>query len=361
MRMADEWFVSVQEKEYGPVDLDTLLEWKAEGRLLPENPVRKEGEITWSSAATIPDLFAPAAVVSSRPDQPFRRRTFSEILADTFRIYRKGFPQFFLLALLVGVPSLGLKLSLAFVSYREGEAITSTTRIASILAVVMLTAVIVAWPIFVGGLQFAAADIAAGRSIRFADLLRRTINFWPRIGRLCLFVYGSYIFWTLLPILVITALASAGTVIMLLLALLALASQVYVAGRLFINFMFWQQACTIGQLESVDALRESKELARSRTELPRLQRPLYRGAIIASLWLVVLLMFSTAIQLPFMLVRFSGITNFEEAYALMQNMINASTPDAMTIATYALSSLVHAVLRPLLGIAFVVLYFDAKA
>jgi hypothetical protein len=33
----------------------------------------------------------------------------------------------------------------------------------------------------------------------------------------------------------------------------------------------------------------------------------------------------------------------------------------MTIATYALSSLVHAVLRPLLGIAFVVLYFDAKA
>src|SRR4051812_5167328 len=259
MRMADEWFVSVQEKEYGPVDLDTLLEWKAEGRLLPENPVRKEGEVTWSTAATIPDLFKPATAPASQSDTPFRRRTFSQIIAESFQIYRKGFVQFFLLALLVGIPSLGLKLSLAFVSYREGEAITPTTRIASILAVVMLTGVMVAWPIFVGGLQFATAEIASGRSVRFGDLLRRTINFWPRIARLCLFVYGSYIFWTLLPLLVIATFAAAANVLTLLLALFALAFQVYMAGRLFINFMFWQQACTIGQLESVDALRESKE------------------------------------------------------------------------------------------------------
>jgi hypothetical protein len=33
----------------------------------------------------------------------------------------------------------------------------------------------------------------------------------------------------------------------------------------------------------------------------------------------------------------------------------------MTIVSYALSSLVQTALRPLLGIAFVLLYFDAKS
>ena len=33
----------------------------------------------------------------------------------------------------------------------------------------------------------------------------------------------------------------------------------------------------------------------------------------------------------------------------------------MMIASYAFSSLIHALLRPLLGIAFVILYFDAKS
>ncbi len=31
--MAEEWIVRVQGKEYGPADIDTLLEWKKEGRL----------------------------------------------------------------------------------------------------------------------------------------------------------------------------------------------------------------------------------------------------------------------------------------------------------------------------------------
>jgi len=45
----------------------------------------------------------------------------------------------------------------------------------------------------------------------------------------------------------------------------------------------------------------------------------------------------------------------------MMQLAQAPTPDAMTIASTVLSSLVHTILRPLLGIAFVMLYFDAKA
>jgi hypothetical protein len=358
--MPEEWFVRVQEKEYGPVDLETLKEWKAEGRLLPGNPVRRRDEENWSTAAAIPDLFE-SEVSAPSPEEPYRRRTFNQIIAEAFQIYRRGFPQFCGLALLVSLPSLAFKLSLSFVNYREGEVITTTTRVASAVAVVALAAVLVAWPLFIGGLQFAAADLTAGRAIRLRDILRRATNFWPRLAKLCVVVYGSYVFWTVLPVFVIITLASAPSIISFLLALVALAFQVYMAGRLFINFMFWQQSATLGSREGAEALLESRELARSRKELPRLERPLYRGAIIASLWIAVLLVVSAAIELPFMLVRLHGVTSFETAYAMMQSMVNAPAPDGMTIATYVLSNLVHAALRPLLGIAFIILYFDAKA
>ncbi len=359
--MAVAWFVRVADKEYGPVDLPTLHEWKAEGRLIPTNELRRDGDSAWVPAADIGDLFDDHAVVVAEADTLFRRRSLGQIVAETFRIYGRGFPQFLALALMVAVPSLGLKISLAYVNFREGEALSPTARMAAVIAMIMLVGVVVSWPIFVAGLQFGAADAAAGRPLHLRNLLRRSIALWPRLARLSLFVYGSYLFWTLLPVVAIIALASSATVLSLLIALLALAFQVYMAGRLFINFMFWQQACTIGDHDGIEALRESRELARSRTSEPRWQRPLYRGAIIASVWLLVLLAVSAAVELPFVFVRIQSIRSLEELLALTQQMANAPAPDLMTLGTYVVSSLVHAALRPLLGIAFVVLYFDARA
>lgn len=358
--MAEEWFVRVQEREYGPVDLETLREWKAEGRLLADNPVRQENESAWSTAATIPGLFETAVATETPSEQLFRRRSFGQILSETLRIYHRGFPQFFALALLVALPSLAFKIAFAFVNYREGEPASHATRIASPIAVVTFVLALVAWPIFVAGLQFATHELALGRTIRLGEILRRATNFWPRVARLSVLVYGSYIFWTILPLLVIFAFASAPSLLSFALAFVAAIFQVYMASRLFINFLFWQQTSTIGGLDGADALVASRALARSRSEAPRLQRPLYRGAIIASVWLLLLLALSVATELPFMIVRLSGITSLEDAYAMIQNMINAPAPDAMTIASYVVSSLVQTILRPLLGIAVVVLYFDAE-
>lgn len=357
----DEWFVRVESKDYGPVDLDSLLEWKEEGRLIPQNYLRRSSESAWVIASSVEELYPKPEADSSDSSEVVRRRTLGEIFAETVRIYARGFPQFFVLALLVALPSLALKISLAYIHYPEGGIIPTTSRVASAVAVVMLGLVLVGWPIFVGGLQFAASDLAAGRSVQLRDLLQRAINLWPRIARLSLFVYGSYIFWTALPLLLILTLVTTPSLPSIFIALLALAFQVYMAGRLFVNFMFWQQTCTLDELDSVEALRESKELARSRVGVPPMQRPLYRGALIASLWLLVLIALSVAVELPFMVMRLQGITNFEDAYALLKNIANAPAPDAITITTYVLSTLVHAALRPLLGIAFVVLYLDAKA
>jgi hypothetical protein len=243
----------------------------------------------------------------------------------------------------------------------EGEPLTGTARIAAAVAIVMLAALLVTWPIFLGALQFATADLAAGRKIRLRVILSRATNFWPRIAKLAMFVYGSFMFWTVLPLILILGLAATPSIISILLALLALAFQVYMAGRLFINFLFWQQSCTLGGLEGIEALADSKELARSRREAPRMQRPLYRGAILASIWVLVLIGLGLAVEVPFMMWRLRGITDLEQAVAMIQTLVRAPGPDTITIVSYVLSSLVNAVFRPLLGIAFVILYFDARA
>jgi hypothetical protein len=243
----------------------------------------------------------------------------------------------------------------------EGEPLAGTARYAAAVAIVMLIALLAAWPIFLAGIQLATADLAAGRPIGLGNILRRAANLWPRIVRLAMFVYGAFMFWIGLPLVAVLALTANASLISMLLALLALAFLVYMFVRLFINFMFWQQSAALGGLEGIEALRDSKELARSRTEAPRWQRPLYRGAMLAVIWVLIIIGLGIAVELPFLMWRLRGITEVEQAVAVMQALVRAPRPDALTIATYVLSSLTNAIFRPLLGIAFVVLYFDAKA
>jgi hypothetical protein len=55
--MSDRWIIQVGGKEYGPVDFDTLIDWKQEGRLFTENQARREEQDQWSTAGRIPGLF----------------------------------------------------------------------------------------------------------------------------------------------------------------------------------------------------------------------------------------------------------------------------------------------------------------
>src|SRR5215475_1691863 len=119
--MSDEWIVRVEGREYGPANIETLREWKAEGRLLPVNEARRTDVDLWTTAAEIPGLFdlgALAAASARRLTQPpvqLSRRSFAEIIAETLQIYRKGFFQFLGLTLLVLLPSICSQLATAFV------------------------------------------------------------------------------------------------------------------------------------------------------------------------------------------------------------------------------------------------------
>jgi hypothetical protein len=359
--MPDRWFVRVGGKEYGPVDLETLAEWKQEGRLLGSNEIRPESSDQWSNATTIPGLFIPPPLPSAEGHPFAQRRSFAEIFRDSFRIYRSAFFPLFAVTLLVAIPTLAFELtSPAYGVFRHGAhtAGVSPANIVSLLAIVL---VLINWPIFLAAIQIASLEILEGRKVSLPDLLRRAVNYFPRFARLSLIVYGSYFFWNVIPILAILTLVNASpSVLAILIAFVLLAIMVVMVARLWVNFLFWQQSAVVSNLEGAAALSESKTLARSTRRSQKAERPLWRGTILVSLWLLLVLALSAVVEIPFVLSKMQNITTPEQMLALLRNLESAHAPDAMLIASAVISTLLRALLRPLLGIAFVLLYFDAR-
>jgi hypothetical protein len=359
--MAEQWFVRVEGKEYGPVDIDTLREWKNEGRLIAENDLRNASDSAWVKASTVCEIFADQPIPTPPPFH-IRRRSFSEIIRETFRIYRKGFLTFFSIALLIAIPSFIFQLSLAFLHFPEPRPLSRTALTASTTAITGLAFFIALWPVFIAAMQIATAERTQGRKPHLREVLQQAVRFWRETARLSLIVYGNYFLWSVIPVLAIFSLiAGQPGVVGIFLALAILCLQVFMTARLWVNFLFWQQIAVLETPGAVQTLRQSQELARSQSFAPWHERPLWRGALLASIWILLLLVVSSGSEIPFLLVRMRGVTNPDEVFSVVQNLANAPAPDAMTIASYIFSAFIHTLLRPLLGISFVVLYFDAKA
>jgi len=362
--MTDQWIVRVQNREYGPVGVEELLEWKREGRLIRENEVREANSERWFPAGELPEIFGDELsqaneAATATGSLLVRRLSFGEILAASWQIYRRGFGKLFVLALLVVIPTYFFQLAAPFLELpKPGESMAPAT-VSAVVVFVMLVLLIIGWPFSVGATQLLAADLLSGKDPTLGELFARAKPLWTRILGLGLVVYGSYLLWTIIPLWLALQLVegqpSPGS---LLLALCLLIFTAYMVARLFINFLFWQQAAALGNAESMEALRESKDLARSGTDLPRLKRPLYRGALIASLWLVVVFVRKVAIELPVVAWKMRGVTSFEQGLTKIQSMANSF--DLLTCLTTLVSSLVHAALQPLVVAIFVVLYLDTK-
>ena len=365
--MADRWFVRVDEKEYGPVDLETLAEWKREGRLLPVNQVRRESDSAWVTANTIPALFGPPPLPPQTADSYRRRRMFGEIILDSVRIYKSAFIPFFVLSLMVALPMLAMELtSPAYGIFLQSEGIRSGTAI-KVIALFGFIALIVNWPVFLAGIQIATVDVLEGRQVRLGELFRRAANFFPRFARLSVFVYGSYFLCTVIPVAIILGLVSASqttslvaALFSLVLALLILGMMVVIFGRLWVNFLFWQQSAYVSNLEGADALHESKTLARSKRRTRASERPVWRGALLVSLWVLIGLGLSAGAEIPIVLSKFQNVLTLDDMMKILQNLNAPKAADPILISSAVVSSLMRALMRPLLGIAFVLLYFDAR-
>ena len=363
--MAEEWIVRVQGKEYGPADIDTLLEWKKEGRLLPENEARTTGADLWSTAAAIPGLFdvgmlaAASARVEIQP--PLQtQHSFGQILAETFQIYRKGFFQFLGLTLVVLLPSVCSQLATALIQTAQASGGDLRVLAGGSFAFLMFVLSMAMWPVYVAGIQILTVEIASGRRLGLVALLNEAVRFWPRVAALCIFVYGVFFLLIVFGFAIAAiALAGASSLLLVFFALALLILQVWMFSRFFVNVLFWQQFAVLENAEFIDSLRYSRNLARSGGDLPWFERPLWRGAFIASLWFAFVLVVTLASEWTTLHHYFSQVVTTQDPQKLLQQLTEAQQSRGFDISAFALN-LLQRILQPLLGIAFVVLYLDCK-
>src|SRR5437868_3805965 len=393
--MAEQWIIRVGGKEYGPADLATLREWKTDGRVLPTNPARgvdvdsaavaiSAKEAPWKTAGDIPGLFqvepppvqarveanaSPARTVSragasGRIVADTAATTTSKppsrnILVETFRIYFRGFFQFFCLALLSIIPILCAELTSRFIDTAPGVNVDLRTLVAMAFGLCMLVLRIVLIPVYIAGIPILTAELATGHRIGFLSVLNGAVKYWPRVAGLGLFVYGVFFLLILFALGIAIMVVTSATLFSIVLALGLLAFQVWLFGRFFINVLFWQQFTVLENANTNEALRESRRLARSGRDLPWYQRPLWRGALIVSLWAAFVLAITITPAWPMLRDYFVELTRTQDPQALLQKMNASLQTHGVNYPVLALSIL-QRILQPLLGIAFVVLYLDSR-
>jgi len=380
--MAEQWIIRVQGKEYGPADLATLREWKADGRVLPANPARQAdvNEAHWKRAGDIPGLFqvepppvqgparnqrsAAYTQGSGEPkeisDQKSKSRPPSRnILVETFRIYFRGFFQFFCLSLLSIIPIVCAELTSRFIDTAPGVNVDLRSLVAVAFGLCMLVLRLVLIPIYIAGIQILTAEFATGHRIGFFSVLNAAVKYWPRVAGLGLFVYGVFFLLILFALGIAIMVVTSATLFSIVLALGLLAFQVWLFGRFFINVLFWQQFTVLENANTNEALRESRRLARSGRDLPWYQRPLWRGALIVSLWVAFVLAITITPAWPMLRDYFVELTRTQDPQALLQKMNASLQTHGVNYPVLALSIL-QRILQPLLGIAFVVLYLDSR-
>ena len=394
--MPDEWIIRVEGRDYGPADLETLEEWKQEGRVLAQNPARRADTDLWSTASEIPGLFsaepvepfadsvaggaergsvpdvetwpqstpAPKASASGEDRMPIAMpaagRSFGLLLGDTFRIYRKGFVQFFYLTMLVTLPWMCGQLSGFAVNTPADAAPDLRTAAAAAFTLCMLMLLVAAWPVYVAGIQVLTAELAAGRRPQITALLPDILKWWPKVAILCVFVY--LIFFLLMMFafgIMAMMVVAASTLIIIPIALGLMVLQVWMFGRFYINVMFWQQFAVLNDSDPGTALRQSKELARSRGDLPWYQRPMWRAVFIASLWILFEVLLYIGPDWTNIRNYFHTVTTTTDPQAIL-DAVKANQPSTQfNLVVFGLG-LFERLVRPLLGIAFVLLYLDSR-
>jgi GYF domain 2 len=364
--MAQQWIIRVQGKEYGPVDVETLREWKTEGRLLPGNEARRADSDLWATAADIPNLFDVGEAVPTsvrrltQPPLP-APRSLAQILAETLRIYRKGFPQFFGLVLIVAAPSICAQLANSTLGASADVELNFRTLIAAAFGLCMLLLSLATWPVFVAGIQILTGELSGGREARLFKLLPHILKFWPRVATLCVFVYGVFFLLTVFAFGIAAMIIAGGSSLLVpFLALALLGVQVWMFGRFFINVLFWQQFAVLENAGVVESLSQSRNLARSGRDLPWFQRPLWRGVLIASIWFAFVLVLQIGAEWHTIQQYFHELTTTQDPQALLQKITESQRAHGFDLLSFSVNVL-QRILQPLLGIAFVLVYFDSKA
>jgi hypothetical protein len=223
----------------------------------------------------------------------------------------------------------------------------------------MLILRVVLIPVYIAGIQILTAELATRHRISFFSVLNAAVKYWPRVAGLGLFVYGVFFLLILFALGIAIMVVTSASLFSIVLALGLLGFQVWLFGWFFINVLFWQQFTVLENATASDALRESKILARSGRGLPWYQRPIWRGALIVSLWFAFVLAITIVPEWRMLRDYFVELMRTQDPQALAQK-INASLQTHGVDYPALALNILQRILQPLLGIAFVVLYLDSK-
>jgi hypothetical protein len=341
-----------------------LREWKDDGRVLRENQARPDGSETWIRAAEIPGLFPPDLPVPPKQvsgSPPSLSPGFFRICFDTVALYIRGFFPFLGLTLLVVVPSVLSQLTAALLEGSAGVDASVRTLLGGAFSFCMFLLKMLAWPLYLAGIQILTADLARNGRLSFFEVLNRSLLSWPRVAILCLIVYFSLGFWTVVPMLVIAFIAVGGpSPVSALLILAVTVIMLWVFGRLFINFLFWQQYAVLEGNDVGTALRRSKSFARNHRERPWYKRPLWQGIFIFSLWTLFTLLISLPVVLPVCREYLRLIPTTQDPKVLAEGMAKALEGQGLERLGFVLW-LVMKIFQPLLGIAFVLIFLATRS
>lgn len=385
--MEEQWIIRVQGKDYGPADLETLQEWKTDGRVLPENPARRVDLESWQTAAEVPGLFQtepppvqtgigarrseiedrPAVISGQVADVHPPRRN---LLTETFRIYFRGFFQFLTLTLLIALPSLCGRFFTMMMDARGNLSPDLRTSVVDAFALCMFVLTLVLWPIYVAGIQVLTVELSGGQRIGFLSVLNHSVKYWPRVAGVSIFVYIVFAVLSVFGMSVVLMVYAAGLAASVFLTVVALSLailQIWLFCKFFAFVLFWQQFVVLENLPAVDALRQSNRLAHSGRDLPWHQRPLWRGALIVSIWSAFVLTLTILViwpkfvaQLPLLRDLLNQLPGAQDPQALIQKTVDSLPKDQPATLSDIGLSLFQRILQPLLGIAFVLLYLDSK-
>jgi GYF domain 2 len=378
-RMAEEWFIRVHGKDYGPADFETLQEWKADGRVIPANPARRADVDLWSTAAEIPGLFGreqppvqsePAQEWSTVTDQKTQRAPRRNLLTDTFRIYFRGFFQFLGLALLGIVPVVCAEFTSRFIDTAPEVNVDLRTLVAGLFTMSMFGLRLVLIPVYIAGIQILTAELATGGRIGFFSALNGAVKFWPRVAGVCIFVYVIFVLIIAFGLLVLSmtlAASLSGSLVWIMVALGLSALQIWCFCRFFVFTLFWQQFAVLENLPAFESLQQSGTLAHSGRDLPWYQRPLWRGSMVVSVWIVFIAGVGLIAVWPRLVAEWPLVQDYwnqlvqsQDPQAVLQK-INASLQSSHGFDSRALIlNIAERIFQPLLGIAFVLLYLDSK-
>jgi hypothetical protein len=268
------------------------------------------------------------------------------------------------------VPIVCAELTSRFIETAPGVNVDLRTLVAGAFGICMFVLRIVLIPIYVAGIQILTAELATGQRIGFLSVLNGAVKYWPRVAGLGVFVLVVFILLTGLGLIAPAVMISGsgrGSVFTILIGLGLAVVQLWLFCQFFIYVLFWQQFAVLENQNAFESLIESNKLARSGRDLSWYQRPLWRGALIVSIWIAFALAIAIVAMWPRLTAEwpvyrdaFNQLGVAQDPQVVLQK-ITANLPKNQAASLSELGfSILQRILQPLLGIAFVVLYLDSR-